>query len=116
MRLFAGVIFRMRLLANLRRAITFGTEFCDCRVRVLHAVAKIERLRRADEALDALLDVLAWTLNSERAPDESLRPNPISPSELVDAIASRVIERMTEHPAQIGSALANGQVMFEAST
>jgi hypothetical protein len=72
---------------------------------VLHAVARIERLRRADEALDALLDVLASTLNSERAPDESLRPHSISRSELVDAIASRVIERMTELPAEVGSGL-----------
>ena len=72
---------------------------------VLHAVAKIERLRRKDEALDALLDVLASTLNSERAPDEWLRPHPISRSELVDAIASRVIERLTELQAEGGSAL-----------
>jgi hypothetical protein len=59
---------------------------------VLHAVAKIERLRRGDEALDALLDVLASTLNSEKAPVASLRPAPISRSELVDAIAARMIE------------------------
>jgi len=81
---------------------------------VLHAVAKIERLRKRDEALDALLDVLASTLNSERAPDESLRPNPISRSELVDAIASRVIERMTKLPAEVGSALSGAKVMSEA--
>lgn len=68
-------------------------------------MAKIERLRRADEALDALLDVLASTLTSARAPDELLRPHSISRSELVNAIASRVIERMTELPAEVGSGL-----------
>jgi hypothetical protein len=83
---------------------------------VLHAVAKIERLRKKDEALDALLDILASTLNSERLPSESLRPNPISRSELVDAIASRVIERMTELPTEIGSAATIGKVMYEAWT
>jgi hypothetical protein len=83
---------------------------------VLHAIAKIERLRKRDEALDALLDVLASTLNSERAPDESRRSNPITRSELVDAIASRVIERMTEFPAEGGSALSSGKAMSEAWT
>jgi len=80
---------------------------------VLHAVAKIERLRRTDEALDALLDVLASTLNSERAPDESLRLNSISRSEIVDAIASRVIERMTGLPGETGSGFTNEKVMSE---
>jgi hypothetical protein len=83
---------------------------------VLHAVTKIERLRKRDEALDALLDVLASTLNAERVPDVSLRPNPISRSDLVDAIASRVIERMTELPAEIGLTLTNGKMMSEAWT
>src|ERR1700761_4023464 len=32
---------------------------------VLHAIAKIERLRKADEAFDSFLDILTETLRSE---------------------------------------------------
>jgi hypothetical protein len=42
---------------------------------VLHAIAKIERLRNEDDAIDALLDVLAGTLSEEA---EAPRPEPQS--------------------------------------
>ena len=61
---------------------------------VLHAVAKIERLRKTDEAFDALLDVLTATLVSEKyeTPKLASPPHP----ELIEAVASRVIERLKE--------------------
>ena len=64
---------------------------------VLHAVEKIERLRKADEAFDALLDVLTATLTSEGKRHGTDKIVSSAHSELLDAIASRVIQRLRRH-------------------
>jgi hypothetical protein len=61
---------------------------------VLHAVSKIERLRHTDEQLDTLIDVLTATLTSETRNAASSDGNSPSRSELIEAVASRVIERL----------------------
>ena len=63
---------------------------------VLHAIEKIECLRRTDEAVDSLVDVLTAALSPEstcEAPKPTVSP---SRSLLIDAIASRVIDRLAE--------------------
>ena len=63
---------------------------------VLHAIAKVARLRRSDEALDTLLDVLTATLMSESNTVRAENDRSLSRSELIDAIALRVIERLKQ--------------------
>jgi len=63
--------------------------------RVGRAVEKIERLRRTDEAVDALVDVLTAALSPEST-CETPKPEPPSRSLLIEAVASRVIDRLTE--------------------
>lgn len=61
---------------------------------VLHAVSKIERLRRVDDAVDALLDVLTGTLASEI---ETPVPVPVKAhwqDRFVDALADRILQRL----------------------
>jgi hypothetical protein len=63
---------------------------------VLHAIEKIERLRRTDEAVDALVDVLTAALSAE-SPCETPKPaGPPSRFLLIEAVASRVIDRLGE--------------------
>jgi len=68
---------------------------------VLHAIEKIEALRRADDAVDALLDVLTASLSPESKPAAPTRqaPRPLSPASrslLIEAVASRVLDRLAE--------------------
>src|SRR6185312_385721 len=60
---------------------------------VLHAVAKIRRLRETDEAFDALLDVLTAALTlSGKGHNLGRVMSPSAHSELIDAVAARVIQ------------------------
>ena len=63
---------------------------------VLHAIEKIENLRKTDEALDALVDVLTAALSSESTCEAPKPAGPPSRSLLIEAIASRVIDRLAE--------------------
>jgi hypothetical protein len=63
---------------------------------VLHAIAKIERLRKTDEAFDSLIDVLMATLISETENFGAGTGVALAHSELIDAIAVRVIHRLKE--------------------
>src|ERR1700757_3072633 len=68
---------------------------------VLHAIEKIEALRKTDEAVDALVDVLTAAVspqsNAEARPQPALTQVPQSArSLLIDAIASRVMDRLAE--------------------
>ena len=84
---------------------------------VLHAIAKIERLRKTDEAFDSLIDVLMATLTAETKNSGAGSGVPLAHSELIDAVAVRVIHRLKELiperweradsdaiPAQLGAA------------
>jgi hypothetical protein len=68
---------------------------------VLHAIEKIEALRNTDETVDALLDVLTAALspqsNAEARTQPASTPVPqAARSLLIDAIASRVMDRLAE--------------------
>jgi Bacterial dnaA protein helix-turn-helix len=63
---------------------------------VLHAITKVERLRETDEAFDALIDVLTATLTSETKNFGAGAGVSLAHSELIDAVAVRVIHRLKE--------------------
>jgi hypothetical protein len=63
---------------------------------VLHAIAKIERLRKTDETFDSLIDVLAALLTSETKNFEAGTGVSLAHCELIDAVAVRVIHRLKE--------------------
>src|SRR5215469_7713909 len=61
---------------------------------VLHAIEKIERLRRTDEAVDALVDVLTAALSTESTCETPKSAGPPSRFLLIEEVASRVIDRI----------------------
>jgi hypothetical protein len=71
---------------------------------VLHAIARVERLRETDEAFDSLIDVLTATLTSEAKNRGAGTSVSLAHSELIDAVAMRVIHRLKELiPERAGS-------------
>jgi hypothetical protein len=62
---------------------------------VLHAIAKIENLRKTDESVDALIEVLTDELAAGPHESES-RLSIQTRAELVEAVATRVMKRLTE--------------------
>jgi len=65
---------------------------------VLYAIRKIEKLRKTDQTFDALLDVLTAALLSEGRMYEAGKAVSPAHTELIDAIAERVIHRLKEMP------------------
>jgi hypothetical protein len=63
---------------------------------VLHAVAKVERMRKIDEAFNSLIDVLMATLKSETKNLGAGTGVSLTHSVLIDAVAVRVIHRLKE--------------------
>ena len=63
---------------------------------VLHAIENIENLRRTDEAVDALVDVLTAALSPESTCETPKPAAPPSRSLLIEAVAPRVIDRLGE--------------------
>ena len=62
---------------------------------VLHAIAKIERFRRSDESVDALIEVLTGELAA--GPHESPPRLPeFTRTALVEAVTTRVMDRLAE--------------------
>ena len=62
---------------------------------VLHAIVKIERLRRSDESVDALIEVLTGELAP--GPHESpRRSREFTRAALVEAVTTRVMDRLAE--------------------
>jgi len=61
---------------------------------VLHAISKIEHLRRTHESVDALIEVLTAALNPSMEGRYSQRFDTGWGSVLVEAVATRVLERM----------------------
>jgi hypothetical protein len=71
--------------------------FYNCRhhTTVLHAIARIENLRKTDESVDALIEVLADELAA--GPHETDSRLPVQTrTALVEAVATRVMKRLTE--------------------
>jgi hypothetical protein len=62
---------------------------------VLHAIAKIENLRTTDESVDSLLEVLTNELAAGPHETESRLPVQTRAA-LVEAVATRVLKRLTE--------------------
>ena len=81
---------------------------------VLHAITKIERLRKADEAFDSFLDILTETLTSESRNFVPGTSPTLAHSELIDAVALRVIQHLNKLPMNVGTeqiqAITNGGV------
>ncbi|HWF08921.1 MAG TPA: helix-turn-helix domain-containing protein [Bryobacteraceae bacterium] len=62
---------------------------------VLHAIDRIEKLRRCDESVDALIEVLTDELAA--GPHEPLTRIPeITRSAIIEAVARRVMDRLAE--------------------
>jgi hypothetical protein len=62
---------------------------------VLHAIAKIERLRQTDETLDALIEVLTAALSPTMDAQLTQRFERGWSTALIDAVAARVLERIS---------------------
>ena len=62
---------------------------------VLHAVTKIEHLRKLDESVDALIEVLTDDLAAGPAESDARLPV-ITRTALIDAVATRVLNRLSE--------------------
>jgi hypothetical protein len=61
---------------------------------VLHAIGKIERLRRTDESIDALIEVLTVALSPSIEGRLSQRFEPGWSTALIEAVTSRVLARI----------------------
>src|SRR3954451_23599901 len=59
---------------------------------VLHAIEKIERLRRTDESLDALIEVITAELSPGTEGSFTERFQPRWTNALIDAVADRVLK------------------------
>jgi hypothetical protein len=79
------------------------------RTTVLHAIGKIERLRKHDELVDALIEVLTAVLSPPMEGRFSQRFGPGWNSELIEAVAGRVLDRIGEglRGAGIGHVMTN---------
>ena len=62
---------------------------------VLHAIAKIERLRQTDETLDALIEVLTAALSPTMEGRLTQRFERGWSTALIDAVAARVLEQIS---------------------
>src|SRR5215467_6897316 len=63
---------------------------------VLHAIEKIEALRRTDESIDVLLDVLTTAFSPDLQTAAASAPGCPSHSVLIEPVAARVIDRLAE--------------------
>ena len=62
---------------------------------VLHAIAKIERLRQTDETIDALIEVLTAALSPTMEGQLTQRLERGWSTALIDAVAARVLEQIS---------------------
>jgi hypothetical protein len=67
---------------------------------VLHAIEKIERLRQADESLDALLEVIIAELSLAREGRFTEQLEPRWPTALIEAVADRVLKKISRFAAE----------------
>jgi hypothetical protein len=61
---------------------------------VLHAIEKIENLRRTDESIDALIDVLTTALSPDLQTAASPLPQSSLRSVLIESVVARVIDQL----------------------
>ena len=74
----------------------FGLLFPQRRIAtVLHAIGKIERLRKIDESIDALIEVLTAVLSPKMECRFTERFEPEWSTALIEAVAARVLDRIT---------------------
>ena len=62
---------------------------------VLHAIDRIEKLRKSDESVDALMEVLTDEL-AGGPPEPVTRIPELTRSALIEAVATRVMDRLAE--------------------
>jgi len=62
---------------------------------VLHAIAKVERLRQADETLDALIEVLTAALSPAMEGQFNQRVERGWSTALIDAVAARLLQQIS---------------------
>ena len=67
---------------------------------VLHAIAKIERLRQTDETIDALVEVLTAALSPTMERSLGERFEGRWSTALIDAVAARVLEQISATAAR----------------
>jgi hypothetical protein len=67
---------------------------------VLYAIGKIERLRRTDESVDALIEVLTAALNPGMEGRFSPRFEPGWSDALIETVAAKVLDRISGRLAQ----------------
>jgi Bacterial dnaA protein helix-turn-helix len=70
------------------------------RTTVLHVIGKIERLRRTDESVSALIEVLTATLNPSMEGRFSLRFEPGWSNALIETGAAKVLDLISGRLAQ----------------
>jgi hypothetical protein len=75
----------------------------------LHAITKIERFRRSDESVDALIEVLTDEL-AAGSHDSVARLPSCARSALVEAVATRVIDRLAGLQADNVPKIAEGLI------
>jgi hypothetical protein len=63
---------------------------------VLHAIRKVERLRAADESVDALLEVLTAALSPAMRDPSAERMESRWRSAIIEAVTARVLDRLAE--------------------
>jgi hypothetical protein len=63
---------------------------------VLHAITKVETLRKTDDAFGALLEVLTATIASEVKKHGTDKIASKAHRDLIDAVASRVVQRLKQ--------------------
>jgi DNA-binding transcriptional regulator YbjK len=82
---------------------------------VLHAIDKIENLRRQDASLDALLEVLTAEI-SAGPHDASPRISALTRTELIETIVTRVMERLAGMQTEVTDADRSAHVPNYPST
>ncbi|HXJ44250.1 MAG TPA: helix-turn-helix domain-containing protein [Bryobacteraceae bacterium] len=78
---------------------------------VLHAIRKVEQLRRSDDSIDALIEMLTVALNPEM---DGQRPETSKQkwrAAMVDAVAVRVLEMLAQLRDEVKTVSTNGNRM-----
>jgi hypothetical protein len=63
---------------------------------VLHAIGKVKRLRRTDESIDDLAEVLTEAVSPKTEEHATERPETQWRATMIEAVAARVIDRLAE--------------------